>query len=397
MRWVIAVLLFFAAILNYIDRNVLAILAPTIQADIGISDSAYAGVLNAFLVAYTIACILSGRIVDRIGSRISFVLFIGWWSLANALTALARGPFSLGAFRAMLGLGEAGGWTCSPKVVQEWFPPAERGIAIGIYSSGASVGATVAPLIVIPIAIHYSWHWAFVITGLMGFVWIALWLGVTRRWPRTEVPAAEKAPGSERALWGTVLRHPAVWFFIVARMLTDAVWYFYLFWMPKYLHTERGMSQQELTIMWVVFLAADIGFLGGGFLAGRLIRRGVRAPAAHLWIMLASALVIPISPAIAFVPSVAVGIALASLIAMMHASWLSNLSALIVDIIPKPIMATMFGVIAGGSALGGILMNMVVSWMIADYSYTPCFFLMALMHPIAIVLLWRFRRSALAA
>lgn len=397
-RWAIVLLLFLAAVLNYIDRNVLSILAPTIQEDIGVSDQAYAHILSAFLVTYTIAYLFSGRIVDWFGSRLSMTLFIGWWSCANALTSLSRGPVSMGFFRGLLGLGEAGGWTASPKAIQEWFPRAERGMAVGVYSMGGSIGAMLAPLLVIPIALAHSWHWAFVVTGAMGFAWLIPWLLVNRN-PTYAEPRATVNTDSEPELklWARVLKQKAVWFFMVVRLLTDSVWYFYLFWMPKYLHDARGMSQEELKIMWVVFLMADIGFVLGGFLSGRLIKRNVHTPAARLWLMLATALIVPLSPAVALVPSTVVAIALGSLIAMAHASWLSNISALVVDIIPKRIMATTFGVIAAGSALGGIAMNEVVSTLVSKFSYTPCFFIMALMHPIGIALLWRFRREPVQA
>jgi ACS family hexuronate transporter-like MFS transporter len=394
-RWLILVLLFIAAVLNYIDRNVLAILAPTIQKDIGIDDTQYASIMNAFLATYTIAYFFSGRIVDKLGSRLSMTLFIGWWSLSNALTALARGPLSMGFYRSLLGLGEAGGWTASPKAIQEWFPVSERGMGAGIYAMGGTVGAMVAPLIVIPIAQRYSWHWAFVVTGAIGFIWLIPWLVFNRNATYAE-PVAAKAETneSEWELWSTVLKQPAVWSFMLARLLTDSVWYFYLFWMPKYLHDDRGLSQEQLKIMWVVFLMADIGFVLGGFLSGKLIERGTAAPAARLWIMLAAAALVPLSPLVALAPSWQLAIAVGSLVALAHCAWMSTLTALVVDIIPSRIMATTFGVISAGSSVGGILMNWVVSGTLESYSYTPCFFLMAVMHPLAIALLWRYRRSA---
>lgn len=393
-RWLILGLLFVAAVLNYIDRNVLSILAPTIQADIGIDDTQYSRVLSAFLATYTIAYIFSGRIVDKLGSRLSMALFIGWWSLSNALTALARGPYSMGFYRSLLGLGEAGGWTASPKAIQEWFPTSERGMGVGVYSMGSSIGAMVAPLIVIPIATQTSWHWAFVITGAIGLVWLAPWL-VFNRNPTYAKPVVSQAvtADSELEVWTSVLKQGAVWRFMAARMLTDPLWYFYLSWMPKYLHDDRGLEQKDLWVMSVIFLVADIGFVMGGFLSGGLMKRGVKAPAARLWLMLAAAAIIPLSPFVALSPTTAGAIAIASLIAMAHCAWLSNLTALVVDIIPSRIMATTFGVIAAGSSLGGILMNELVSGTIKDYSYTPCFFVMALMHPLAIALLWSYRRS----
>lgn len=394
-RWWIIGLLFFAAVLNYVDRNVLSILAPTIQQDLEISDQVYANILSAFLVTYTIAYLFSGRIVDWLGSRVSMALFVGWWSLSNMATALSRGAMSMGVFRGLLGLGEAGGWTASPKAIQEWFPRSERGMAVGVYSTGGSIGAMVAPLIVVPIAAAHSWHWAFVVTGAAGLAWLVPWLWLNRN-PTYAVDQEVDAPAlkePELAIWSRVLRQPVVWYFMLARLFTDSVWYFYLFWMPKYLHDARGLSQEDLKIMWVVFLMADIGFVLGGFLSGRLIRREVSTAKARLLVMLGSALIVPISPLVALVPSTSVAIGLGSLVAFAHAAWLSNLSALVVDIVPKRIMATTFGVIAAGSALGGIFMNQLVSWMVGHFSYTPCFVVMAFMHPIGIALLWRFRRA----
>lgn len=393
-RWLILGLLFVAAVLNYIDRNVLAILAPTIQEDIGIDDTQYSRVLSAFLATYTIAYLFSGRLVDKVGSRTSMAIFIAWWSLSNALTALARGPVSMGIYRALLGLGEAGGWTASPKAIQEWFPASERGMGVGVYSMGGTIGAMLAPLVVIPIATAYSWHWAFVVTGAVGFLWLIPWMLFNRNAPYAESNAAQaESTESEVQLWASILKQGAVWRFMLARLLTDSVWYFYLFWMPKYLHDDRGLSQEDLRIMWVVFLMADIGFVLGGFLSGRLIKRGVTAPAARLWLMLASAVLVPLSPIVALTSSTGVAIAVASIIAMAHCSWLSNLTALVVDIVPKRVMATTFGVIAAGSAVGGMLMNEIVSATVETYSYTPCFLLMAIMHPLGIALLWRYRRS----
>jgi ACS family hexuronate transporter-like MFS transporter len=395
VRWAIAGLLFLAAILNYIDRNVLGLLAPTIQKDLGMTDAQYATVVDLFLVAYTAAYLLSGRMVDRLGTRLSLALFIGWWSAANALTALARSVASMGLFRFLLGLGEAGGFTASPKVVAEWFPPRERALAVGLYSAGSSVGATVAPLLVIALAERYGWQGAFVATGVIGLLWLIPWLCIVPR-PAASTPAsaAPTAPaGSEWALWREVVRQPVVWRLMGARFLTDAVWYFYLFWMPKYLHTARGVDQSDLSILWRIFLAADIGFLAGGYLSGRLIRRGVPAPASRLWLMLASAVLVPLSPLVPLAPTVGMSLAVAMMIALAHTSWLSNLTALAVDLVPPRILATSFGLIAGGSAAGGILMNELVAGAIAHCSYDLCFTAMAFAHPVALLLAWPLRHA----
>jgi ACS family hexuronate transporter-like MFS transporter len=414
LRWLIVFALFLAAVLNYIDRNVLGLLAPTIQKDLAISDAQYATVINWFLFAYGFAYLMSGRIVDKLGVRLSLALFIAWWSISNALTGLAQSVRSLSVYRFMLGLGEAGAFTASPKAVSEWFPASERGIAIGIYSLGGALGATIAPILVNVIAGHFGWRWVFAVSPMLAFTWLIFWLWLykppaqhprltdkERNYLAANLPRSEALPVetkvSEGDLWKQVLREPFVWQLMLARLLTDPVWYFYQFWMPKYLHTVRGLSQGQLSIMWIVFLASDFGFLLGGFLSGRLIKRGVRAPAARLWIMLVSAVLIPVSLFVPFAPTVAAVIALSMVVAYAHTSWLGNLTSLVVDIAPKRILGTAFGVIACGSVLGGILMNETVAWLVTYRSYADCFYIMALLHPIALLVIWKLRvRAALA-
>ena len=409
LRWWIAGLLFLASILNYIDRQTLSILAPTIQADLKLSDQQYGTIVSFFLAAYTVAYLLSGRVVDALGARLSLALFIGWWSLSNALTGLARGALSLGAFRFCLGLGEAGGYTASPKVVGEWFPAKDRGIAVGIYSMGGAVGATLAPILVITIASHYTWRGAFVATGVLGLIFVALWLIFYRSpekhpWltdgERTLILAGretEKDDGprlSEKALWKTILTSRAAWALMGARMLTDPLWYFYLFWLPKYLHTVRGLDQLELAGMWKIFVAADVGFLLSGFVAGWFIKAGTDARAARRRVMLACACLTPVSLLVPGVSGTGGVFALAMIVALAHTAWLTSISSYIVDLVPKAILGTGFGFIAAGSALGGIFMNQAVGWMIAHFSYAPCFYVMAVVHPLAFWLVWRFTRRA---
>jgi ACS family hexuronate transporter-like MFS transporter len=413
LRWLVAIALLLAAVLNYIDRSVLGLLASTIQKDLQISNEQYASVVNWFLVAYTIAYLLSGRVVDKLGVRLSLALFVGWWSISNAFTGLAQGVRSLSCFRFMLGLGEAGGFTASPKAVSEWFPPSERGIAVGIYSVGGALGAAIAPLLVAWIAGGWGWRWVFAISPVLAGLWLIFWLWLYRRpgeHPRiTEAEklhlaatmeaaeAAARAPKEpEWKLWKSVFSEPAVWRLMVARMLTDPVWYFYQFWMPKYLQEARGLDQKGVAIMWMVFIAADVGFLLGGFLSGRIIRRGGSAPAARLWLMLASACVVPCSFLIPQVPTVMMVILLAMAICYSHTQWLTNLTSLVVDITPKRICATSFGVIAAGSALGGIFMNKMVASFLNGGSYDQIFYVMAVVHPVAIALVWTLRKRPVA-
>lgn len=402
LRWIIATMLFLAAMLNYIDRVILGLLAPTIQKELHVSDDQYASIASWFLVAYTISYLVSGRIVDKLGTRISMACFVALWSTANAMTAFATSVRSLGVYRFFLGLSEAGGFTASPKAVSEWFPARERAIAVGMYSIGGSVGATVAPLIVLSIAGYWHWQAAFVVTGLLGLFWVVPWLWlyrlphkhphITERElaivPKPKPVEASEPVESEWKLWLAVFQRREVWFLMIARMLTDPVWYFFQFWMPKYLNTGRGVEQADLGIVWVIFLAADIGFLAGGFASGLFVRRGVAAPSSRLRTMLFSACLVPLAPLVALAPSVPLALAVAMIVVLAHCSWLSNISTLVVDVIPQKRLATAFGVIAAGSAVGGIFMNQLVAYLIKNFSYDHCFYIMAFVHPIAWLMLF---------
>ena len=405
LRWGIVGLIFLASVLNYIDRQTLSILAPTIQRELKLSNEDYAAVLNWFLVAYTIASLLSGRVVDKLGVRVSLALFVGWWSIANILTGFARSVTSLGVCRGLLGLGEAGNWTAAPKAVSEWFPARERGLAIGIYTLGATIGATLAPIIIVALATSHGWQAAFVLTGIAGLVWVIPWLWLYRRpaehpliteAERTLITTGNPADpaAADPATWGRwwqVFARREVWLLIFGRMLTDPVWYFFQFWFAKYLYDARGLDQKQLTVTWVVYLAADFGVIGGGLLSGLLIRRNTAPSLSRLRVMLGCALLVPLSAAIPHLDSLWLVLAVGMIAVLAHLAWLTNLSALVVDIVPKPSLGFTFGVVATGSSLGGLLMNRAVGSLVTDHSYAPAFHFMLLLHPLAWVLLWQLR------
>ena len=410
LRWLVAFALFFAALLNYVDRNVLGLLAATIQKDLHISNQDYASVVNYFLIAYTIANLLSGRVVDRLGVRWSLALFLGWWTISNALTGFAQNLGHLCALRFLLGLGEAGCYTASPKAVREWFPTSERATAVGLYSSGGAVGATVAPVLVALVVAHFGWRAAFAVTPVMAVIWLAGWLWLYRNpvthpnlteeersclaenLADTSSPQTAEPRESELALWGRVLRQPVVWQLMLARLLTDPLWYFLQFWFPKYLQNVRGLDQKGVAAMWMIFLAATVGFLVGGWLSGRRVKQGAAAPAARLQVMAMSACIAPLSFFIPSIPSIVSVFAITILAAYAVTAWLSNITSLVVDLVPQRTLGTAFGVIACGSALGGFFMNKGVAWFIDHRSYSECFYAMAFLHPIALALLWNLRR-----
>ena len=431
----IAVLLTGAAVLNYVDRQTLSALAPTIQADLGMDDRDYANVVNLFLIAYAVASLFSGRLVDRIGTRAGMAVFVIGWSLANMLSALAQGPRSLGVSRFALGLGGAGVWPTASKAVSEWFPANERAFVIGAYTTGATLGAAVAPYAVIPLAsVAYvevwpslarwlgagaGWRVAFLLTGLAGFLLLVPWLWLYRL-PResARLTSGERArlqPGGHSCdsgpAWGwrRVLCFKGLWLLLVGRLLTDPAWYFYQFWFPKYLSADRQLSQAQLSITWLVYAAAGVGSLAGGWFSGHLIRRG-RAPAdSRMRVMLVCACLMPLSALITLAPDVNGALVLAAVTVVASLAWLINISALVVDLVPHHSLGTVFSVVAAGSTLGGIAMNLLVATMVSGpaacgdgfldrasgavfgpllaaaqgQGYAPWFVMMALLHPVA--------------
>jgi ACS family hexuronate transporter-like MFS transporter len=440
LRWWIVALLFGAAVLNYIDRQTLSALAPTIQHDLEMDDHEYANVVNIFLVAYTIAYLVSGRIADKLGTRASMVVFVAWWSVANMLTAAARGVTSLGVYRFALGLGEAGVWPAASKAVSEWFPAKERALAIGFYTMGATIGATVAPYLVIPLATHAyqetmpavanllgqgtGWRLAFILTGTVGLLWLIPWLWFYRKPHENKLitegelkviedsAAAENPADSATAnawSWKQVLLFRGTWLLLLGRLITDPVWYFYQFWFPKYLSTDRHLSQDQLKITWIVYAAAGVGSLLGGWLSGQFVKRGVTPASSRLWVMLGCACLMPLSPFIAQVTGLNLMMTLTVCTVFASLAWLINISSLVVDIVPKHSLGTVFSVVATGSTIGGIIMNMIVASMVSGpstkaagfldqgikvvfgpllemvqgHGYGQWFFIMAFLHPIA--------------
>jgi len=382
-RWWILALLFASTVINYVDRQTLSVLARVIQTDLHLSEMDYAGIVQVFLLAYTLAYLGVGRITDKLGARWSMALFLGWWSVSNMLTAFARSARELGTFRFLLGLGEAGNYTAAPKAVGEWFQPRDRGLAVGIYTAGAMVGATIAPPMIAWLGQTYGWRATFLATGALGLLWLVPWLLIYRRGP---IATSGIEPQSEAALWRSVLTSKPAWLLMFARMLSDPVWYFYLFWFPKYLMDERSRTLAEIgRTVWLVYLAADIGSVVGGAWSGFFIRRGMAAVPARIRVMTIAALAAPAGCLIAAGVPVAAVLALAALVSFAHLTWQVTMGALIVDLYPQHTVATAFGFIAVGSGLGGMLSTGGVGWLVTHFSYRPVFLMMAALHPLAIL------------
>jgi ACS family hexuronate transporter-like MFS transporter len=365
-RWVICALLFFATAINYIDRQVFSILAPELQKRIGWNEVEYGYIVFAFHAAYAIGLLAVGWFIDRVGTRKGYSLAIGFWSLAAMAHALARTALGFGAARFALAFGEAGNFPAAVKTVAEWFPKKERALATGIFNAGSNVGAIAAPLLVPPIALYFGWQWAFILTGAAGFGWLALWW-VLYREPENHprLSAAELAYIRSDPVeptvpipWRRLLPHRQTWAFAAGKFITDPVWWFLLFWLPKYFTDTFNLELTGLALpLVIIYVAADVGSIGGGWLSSSLIKRGYSVNVARKIAMGVCALcVVPMLIA-AWAPGLWLTVALISLAAAAHQGWSANLYTLASDTFPRRAVGSVVGI--GGTA--GSVGNMITS------------------------------------
>jgi MFS transporter, ACS family, hexuronate transporter len=384
-RWVICAMLFFATTINYIDRQVLGILATdeTFKRTIGWSEAEYGYVNTAFQAAYAIGLLVVGNMMDRFGTRKGFSFAIVFWSVAAMFHAAARSAMGFGMARFALGIGEAGNFPAAIKTVAEWFPKKERALATGIFNSGSNVGAIVAPLAVPWIAITYGWQWAFIITGALGFIWLAFWL-LTYRRPEEhpKLSAAElthiqsdPAEPTTKIPWGRLFPHRQTWAFAIGKFLTDPIWWVYLFWLPKFLNTNYGLNITQIGLpLVVIYVAADIGSIGGGWLSSKLIKMGWTVNKARKTAMLLCAVsVVPIMFA-ARASNLWVAVALVSLAAAAHQGWSANIFTMASDMFPRRAIGSVVGIGGMAGSIGGMLIATTVG-LILQYtgSYLPIF------------------------
>ena len=398
-RWVICALLFFATTINYIDRQVLGILATDegFKRTIGWNEAEYGYVNTAFQGAYALGLLVVGRLMDRFGTRKGFSFAITFWSVAAMGHALARSAFGFGVARFFLGLGEAGNFPASIKTVAEWFPKKERALATGIFNSGSNVGAIVAPLAVPYIAINYGWQWAFIITGTLGFLWLVFWLMVYRKpEEHPKLSAAElahiqsdPAEPTTKIPWGRLIPHRQTWAFAVGKFLTDPIWWVYLFWLPKFLNTNYGLNITQIGLpLVVIYVAADVGSIGGGWLSGTLIKHGWSVNKARKVAMLICAVaVVPIVFA-AKASNLWVAVGLVSLAAAAHQGWSANIFTMASDMFPRRAVGSVVGIGGMAGSIGGMLIATTVG-LILQYtgSYYPIFVIAGCAYLVALLVI----------
>src|SRR5512141_1784495 len=367
-RWVICALLFFATTINYMDRQVLGILAPTLQKEIGWSEAQYGAIVSWFTLAYAFGYLGAGNLMDKLGTRIGFSISVFLWSLAAMSHALARTVFGFGAARFALGLGESGNFPASIKTVAEWFPVRERALATGIFNAGSNVGAIVAPLVVPWIALKYGWQAAFIAVGLLGFIWLAFWIPVYRR-PREHprVSPSELAHIESdvteppvKVRWLHLFRHRQTWAFAIGKFLTDPIWWFYLYWLPKFLDARYGIKLASVAApLIVIYVLADFGSVGGGWLSGALIKRNWTVNKARKTTMLIAALVIVPTMFATESNTMWLSVAIVGVAAAAHQWWSANIFTLASDMFPRPALGSVVGVGGFAGAMGGVLFQRV--------------------------------------
>jgi len=372
-RWVVCALLFFGTTVNYIDRQVLGILAPELRRVIGWNDVQYGYIVTAFSAAYALGLLLSGRLLDAIGTKLGYGAALVFWSLAAMAHALASTPFGFGAARFALGLGEAANFPAAIKSVAEWFPKKERALATGIFNAGTNVGAIVAPLVVPWLALSYSWQWAFILTGAFGFTWLVFWFWLyetpekSHRLSKQEFDYIRSDPAEPpvKIPWLSLARYRQTWAFALGKFMTDPIWWFYLYWVPSFLHEKHGITLSQMGPPLVaIYLIADVGSIGGGWFSSWLIKHGYTINRARKTAMLTMALcVVPIVFA-SQVTSVWAAVALVGLAAAAHQGWSANMFTIASDMFPRRAVGSVVGFGGMAGAIGGMLIATATGWIL---------------------------------
>lgn len=399
LRWWIAGLVFVSTVINYIDRQTLAVLMPRLSKELGISNAEYGLISNAFLIPYTLMFIGSGLLIDRYGTKLIYGIAAVWWSVASMLHAAVGSFLGFSTARFLLGTAESANFVGAQKVAAEWFPPKDRGTLNGLVQAGTVTGAVITPPLVVWMANQWGWRSAFLFTGSLGLIWAIAWFWfyhLPEHHPRISedelllIQAGDSvAPSPTRPVapsikWLDFFRFPQTWGLLLARIISDPVWWFYLLWLPKYLTEQRGLSEKHMSyVVWIPYLVSDIGSIFGGWYSGKLIARALGAVASRKTVMFVSALVMPIGLLLIFKPGTAISLAIISFVLGAHNCWKTNLVTLTVDIFPRSVVGSVHGIVATGGGIGGALFTSIAGVVIDKYSYMPLLVTMGILHPLA--------------
>lgn len=379
-RWVICALLFFATTINYIDRQVIGLLKPTLETQFNWTELDYGYIIMFFSASYAVGYIIFGSIIDRIGTKMGYAVSVTVWSIAAMLHAAVRTTLGFGLVRGLLGLAEAGNFPAAVKAVAEWFPKRERALATGIFNSGTSIGAVAAPLLVPWILGAYGWQEAFIITGALGFVWLVFW------WLLYEIPSRQKRLSPEEydfihidnepavvetagsLKWSRMLQIRQTWVFIVGKVLTDPIWWFFLFWLPSYFATTFNLDLTKPSLpLAVVYTATTFGSIGGGYLSSYLIRRGWPVlKARKTTLLIVAFVVLPIMVA-RYATDIWVAVGIISLAAAAHQAWSTNIFTIVSDIVPKRAVSSVVGIGGMSGSIASTFFPLFVGWLLNYY------------------------------
>ncbi|MBQ6682070.1 MAG: MFS transporter [Prevotella sp.] len=418
VRWTVVTLIFFATTVNYIDRQVIGLLKPYIQDDLGWTEADYGYIVTAFQVAYGIGMLVCGRMLDRLGSKLGYSIAIIVWSLGAMLHAAVRSVTGFGAARAVLGLGEAGNFPAAVKVIAEWFPKRDRAYATGLFNSGTTIGAIIAPIIVTAITLEWGWRWAFIITGLLGFIWVVAWwliykspeknpkvnaaeLAYIREQPENpespENPVNPDNPDNPEyqessVPWRELFRHRQTYAILFSRFVTDWVWWFFLFWTPDFLNKTHGVDLKATVLpLIIIYTMSSIGGIYGGHVSSQFIKMGRSIDFARkTTILLFALLVLPLN-AVPYIHNIWIVVFIIGLATSTHQAWASNIFTIVSDVYPKQVVGSMTGISSVGGAVGGALassfVGLILEW---TGSYATIFMIASTMYILAWLILKTF-------
>lgn len=398
-RWWIAILLALATAVNYLDRQSLPIVISELRKFIPVNDAQYGLINSLFLLAYGTMYAVGGRIIDVLGTRRGYAVMIIWWSLANVMHGFVASVVGLGVARFLLGIGEGGGFPGSAKAVSEWFPKKERSFAFGIFNTGSSLGAVVAPPLIAGIVGWQDWRWAFFVTGALGLIWVIAWLRIyavpsRNKYITTEektyIESEQAADGSSAAVklpWLQLFRFKNVWALLLVKFLTDSGWFFFIFWLPKYLSDVRGLHIKEIGSYAIIpYAAAGLGSFIAGWISSYMLKKNFSIDAARKIPMGFAAALLPASLLITG-SSLNMCLVFFSLAMFGHQFWSTLVQTLATDIFPSKVVGSVAGLMGAVGTYGAMLFSLIVGYLIQNSGYGPAFIIAGVLHPVSFILL----------
>jgi len=402
-RWWIAGLLALATALNYLDRQSFPVVVGELKKEIPLTDEQYGQITSLFLLAYALMYAGGGRLMDRLGTRLGYAVMIVWWSVANCLMGAVSSILGLAVFRFLLGMGEGGGFPGSSKAVAEWFPPRERAMAFGIFNTGSAVGAVIAPPLIAIIASTLGWRWVFYITGSAGILWALIWFGIYRPPAASSLVTAEELSVIQSAQsagcsaddanpaptmrWTGFFRIGEVWGLMLAKFLSDSAWFFFIFWLPKYLSDVRHLDIKQIGYFaWVPYAFAGVGSLMSGVFSSILLRFNCSVNQTRKIALGLSAALLPASLLIVAAP-LNFAIAFFSLVMFGHQFFAAVVMTLPTDLFPSKVVGSVGGLLGSAGSFGAMLFSLVVGWLVAHHGFGPAFIIAGVLHPLAFLVI----------